>query len=308
MLLDINKGIAGQVFATGQARISNNPQTDTRWNPKVDKQLAFRTENLLCLPLKYGDTTMGVVQFLNKPDGFSEQDKHKIDKAIAILAYKVAQFVQHVDNFEILGLAYSQEADDGSVMYIDMSASSSLLRGAHPIPRTDVVNLVNEYLDKLSKVAIAHGCIVDKFMWDGCLLSLNVAEPVPYHRKAAFRAALAMNQEFREIKESWLRGDYPVEQLFLRVSIASGPVIQVDMGPAQYRQKTIVGDPVVVASALCANAPRNRNVIVVEQSVYNALPSHSMKSYKVPQAEMGKARGLITGAYRLEMADNSQNE
>lgn len=307
-LLDINKGVAGYAFATGQARISNNPQTDTRWNPKVDKQLAFRTENLLCLPLKYGDTTVGVVQFLNKPNGFSEQDKDKIDRATAILAYKVAQFVQDVDNFEILGLAHSQETDDGSVMCLDMSASSSLLRGAHPIPRTDVVNLINEYLDKLSKIAIAHGCIIDKFMWDGCLLSLNVVEPVPDHRKTAFHAALAMNQEFRKIKESWLRGDYPVQQLFLRIAIASGTVIQVDMGPAQYRQKTIVGDPVVAASALCETAPRNRDVIIVEQSVYDALPSHSMKSYKVPQSEMGKARGLITGAYWLEMPNNGQNE
>lgn len=300
MLLDINKGIAGQVFSSGQAKISNNPQVDTRWNSKVDKRLAFRTENLLCLPLRYGDATVGVVQFLNKPEGFSEEDKHKMGKAIATLAYKVGKFVQEVDNFEILGLAYSQDAGDGSVIFMDLSASSSLLKGAHPIPRTDVVNLINEYLEKLTVVAIAHGCIVDKYMWDACLLSLNVAKPVPNHRMVAVRAALAMSQEFSELKESWLRGDYPVGQLFSRIAITSGPVIQVDMGPAQYRQKTIVGDPVVAAFALCANAPRNRNVIVVEQSVYDALPSHNMKSSKVPQSEMGKSRGLISGAYRIE--------
>ena len=80
-------------------------------------------------------------------------------------------------------------------------------------------------------------------------------------------------------------------------------MLQVDMGPAQYRQKTIVGGPVVAASALCLNAPRDRNIMIVEQSVYDALPSHTKANiaiHKVPEGEMGKARDLIISAYRVE--------
>jgi len=301
VLLDINKGIAGQVFASGNPKIVTSPKSDEKWNPVVDKRIAFQTQNLMCLPLKYGGLTIGVVQFLNKSEDFSEHDEHVLGQAINTLAFKVGNFTSHVENFEILGLGYGHDVNDGSVIYVDLSSSSSLLKGAHPLPKMDVINLINEYLEKLTITAINNGCIVDKYMWDGGLFSLNVAKTVPDHQVKAFRTALEMYHKFDELKSSWLRSDYPVNQLFIRVAISSGPILQADMGPAQYRQKTIVGDPIVAATALCANAPRNKNIIVIDEAVHAAISSDHIKNVSIPPSEMGKAQELIRAAYRIEL-------
>lgn len=299
--VNVNSSIAGEVFLDNQSVLVNDMRTDKKWNPTADKRTAFTTNNLLCIPLRYGDSVVGVTQFLNKADAFTAQDRDTMERAVMTLAFKVGKFVQQVDNFEILGLGYAQNIEDGTVVFIDLSSSSSLLRGAHPLPRADVIGIINEYLEKLTNVATRNGCIVDKYMWDGCLFSLNVANSIPDHKLVAYRTALEMIQRFEELKLSWLRAGYPAEQLFCRVVLTCGPILQVDMGPAQYRQKTIVGDPVVAASALSGNAPRNRNVILVDQTVYDAIFSEHVKAQKISPEKLGKAKGLTNNAYQLEI-------
>lgn len=299
--VNMSSSIAGEVFLSGKASIVNDTQSNKKWNPVSDKRISFTTNNLLCMPLSAGEQIIGVAQFLNNPSDFDEQTRDAMERAIKTLAFKVGKFVQRVENFEILGLGYAQDVEDGSVIFADLSSSSSLLRGAHPLPKSDVISLINEYLEKITGIAIKNGCIVDKYMWDGCLFSLNVATSIPDHKVVAYRTALEMRQRFAEVKASWLRAGYPAEQLFCRIALTSGPVIQVDMGPAQYRQKTIVGDPVVAASALSNNAPRDQNVIVVDQSVYDAITSAHIKAQKIPLHTLGKAKGLIRAAYLIDV-------
>jgi class 3 adenylate cyclase len=301
--VNVNSSIAGEVYLTHQSVIVNDMETDKKWNPTADKRTAFTTNNLLCVPLRSGDTVIGVAQFLNKSDAFVVQDRDTLEKAIMTLVFHVGKFVQQVDNFEILGLGYAQNIEDGTVVFIDLSSSSSLLRGAHPLPKADVIGIINEYLEKLTTIAAKNGCIVDKYMWDGCLFSLNVANSIPDHKLVAYRTALEMHQRFEELKASWKRAGYPVEQLFCRIVLTCGPILQVDMGPAQFRQKTIVGDPVVAASALSADAPRDRNVILVDQAVFNAISSDHIKAQKVSPDKLGKARGLISNAYQIELVN-----
>jgi class 3 adenylate cyclase/putative methionine-R-sulfoxide reductase with GAF domain len=301
VVVNVSSSIAGEVFVNSKSRVVNNTKNDKKWNPKADQRTAFVTKNLLCVPLKLGGDVIGVAQFLNNPDGFDEQDKLTMEKAIKTLTLKVYKFVQREDYFEILGLGYAQDLGEGTVIITDLSASSSLLKGAHPLPKSDVISLINEYLEKITIAAINNGCIVDKFMWDGGIFSLNVANRVSDHKLVAYRASLEMLGRFDELKLSWLKAEYPVENLFCRIAISSGNIIQVDMGPPQYRQKTIVGDPVVVASALCANATRKQNVIIVDQSVYKAIESEHIKAIPIPYNDLGKAKGLITKAYQIEL-------
>ena len=298
-LFDINKGVAGQVYASQNPRIVTSAKTDENWEDKVDKRIEFKTKNLLCVPIIFAGQIVGVAQFLNKPDNFAKRDMEIVIDAMTTLAYKVGKFVKKVDNFEILGLGSSYDKR-GTVIYSDLSASSSLLKGPHPERTIDVINIINEYLERLADIALRNNCIVDKYMWDGSLYSLNIAKTVPEHRLVAYHTALAMNSEFEKLKSSWLRAGFSVEPLFSRVAITGGPIVQVDMGPAQYRQKTIVGDPVVAAAHLCANAPRHKNVIVVDETVYTAIKSENIRVTRMPHSNMGKAEGLISNAYFVE--------
>ncbi|CAF95364.1 unnamed protein product, partial [Tetraodon nigroviridis] len=79
--LDWNKGIVGHVAATGQPLNIRNAYQDSRFNAEVDLITGYKTQSILCLPIKnQRDEVVGVAQAINKKssDGeaaFTEQDE-----------------------------------------------------------------------------------------------------------------------------------------------------------------------------------------------------------------------------------------
>ncbi len=68
-------GVAGWVVSEGQPLIVNNPRQDWRFSLQVDQEFAFLTRCILCVPVKYQDEPMGVIQILNKKNNnFTETD------------------------------------------------------------------------------------------------------------------------------------------------------------------------------------------------------------------------------------------
>jgi transcriptional regulator with GAF, ATPase, and Fis domain len=65
--IPISKGIAGHVASTGEALIIDNAYNDDRFNPANDVKTGFRTDNMICVPLKQKKgNVIGVVQLINK--------------------------------------------------------------------------------------------------------------------------------------------------------------------------------------------------------------------------------------------------
>ena len=73
--LKLGEGIAGWVAQNRQPVRINDPYGDPRFNPDIDKRTGFVTRSLVTLPLvDKRDRLLGVIQVLNKPGGFAEQD------------------------------------------------------------------------------------------------------------------------------------------------------------------------------------------------------------------------------------------
>ncbi len=62
------QGIAGHVAQTGEAVIVNDVQHDSRFARQVDNKSGFVTRNMICVPVKARDKTLGVLQAINKHD------------------------------------------------------------------------------------------------------------------------------------------------------------------------------------------------------------------------------------------------
>ncbi len=97
-----NRGIAGEVFCSGQVVNIPDAYADSRFNPEVDKKTGYRTRNILCMPLvnKTGKI-IGVTQVLNKKGGaFSRQDERKLRSfsAQATIAIENAKLFNEVLN------------------------------------------------------------------------------------------------------------------------------------------------------------------------------------------------------------------
>jgi K+-sensing histidine kinase KdpD len=96
--LPLGKGIAGHVAQAGVTINIPDAYADPRFNPDVDKRTGYRTNNILCMPMKNKDgTIIGVFQLFNKPHGpFTPDDEHFVDAfsthaSIAIENARLAQ-------------------------------------------------------------------------------------------------------------------------------------------------------------------------------------------------------------------------
>ncbi len=93
--IKIGEGIAGRVFATGDSMIINNISEDPRF---VDSMNTYAT-NILCIPLKVYQETIGVINMTDKKDGgcFTENDL----QTVTALANQVAIAINNAKLYEL---------------------------------------------------------------------------------------------------------------------------------------------------------------------------------------------------------------
>lgn len=68
------EGIVGAVAMRGQSEIVQDVQSDARFFVSADQQTGFRTRNMLSVPLIVRGDVLGVLQILNKPSCFEQED------------------------------------------------------------------------------------------------------------------------------------------------------------------------------------------------------------------------------------------
>jgi len=75
--MPLDEGIAGWVAQKRVPVIVQDPSSDARFNPAIDKMLGFRTRTIACVPLVVEDRVLGVIEAINKLSnrGFSQQDQ-----------------------------------------------------------------------------------------------------------------------------------------------------------------------------------------------------------------------------------------
>lgn len=85
--LHMGKGIAGYVAATGDTLNIPDAYLDPRFNPEFDRKTGYRTQTILCMPMRNkDDKTIGVLQLLNKRKGLFTHDDESFIGALSVHA------------------------------------------------------------------------------------------------------------------------------------------------------------------------------------------------------------------------------
>lgn len=66
----VGTGIAGFVAETGETLNVREAYSDPRFNRAIDEQTGYTTKSILCMPICIRGLVIGVVQMVNKIDGF----------------------------------------------------------------------------------------------------------------------------------------------------------------------------------------------------------------------------------------------
>lgn len=175
----------------------------------------------------------------------------------------------------------SGERREVTVLFADLRNFTSLAEAQAP---EDVMRLLNELLGRLADAVLEWGGTLDKFLGDGLMAIWGAPVRRDDDAEAAVSAALRMQQLVKERNAA-----YPADQAVeLGIGINGGVVIAGSLGNARRTEYTVIGDPVNVASRLCALAAGGE--ILVGESTAGHL-SHRGALEPLPPARVkGKAR------------------
>lgn len=268
MKVPISDSVAGTVFRSG--RVSIFPQHEpvhTEHYEKTDKKSGYYSDSILTMPLQAGGDTVGVVQILNKRDGtpFSRSDCANVEHQCTLLANHVRKLASDPNSLKALGVAELPDDVTASVLFADITQSSSLFKD---LSAEEALDLLNEYFDRLGSVALRHRATIDKFVGDGIMLRFNVPRQINDFAAAAVQCAVAMQNEFSLMRKEWLQVGYPVDAVRHRIGIATGPVVGGLMGHPQYLSYTVMGESVNRSAHLCEEARQSRTGILVCKTTF----------------------------------------
>ena len=136
-----------------------------------------------------------------------------------------------------------------TILFSDIRGFTTLSEKLTP---DGVVNLLNPYLDAMTKVVHKHGGTVDKYEGDAVLAFFG--EPVHYedHAQRAARAALDMRLALAKLTDEWEKaGVLPEDFIFdIGIGLNSGDVFVGLLGSEERINYTIIGDNVNLAARL----------------------------------------------------------
>lgn len=95
--LPIGEGIAGWVAKTGQAYFAGDAGHDLRDRKDFARQIGFKTQDVLCVPLKISNRVVGVVEVLNRKD-----QRHFQRDDLELLEAISAQIALVIENTQLL--------------------------------------------------------------------------------------------------------------------------------------------------------------------------------------------------------------
>ncbi|MFH1870229.1 MAG: GAF domain-containing protein [Pseudomonadota bacterium] len=109
-------GVAGAVFAGGEAVIIADAYADPRFNQEVDRHTGYHTRNILCVPIRNKKReVIGIAQVLNKRDGdFDAEDRQLLEG----LSLQASAALENAHLFEKVERQQREEA-----MLLEISSS-----------------------------------------------------------------------------------------------------------------------------------------------------------------------------------------
>ena len=290
--------VVGECWDKGALIVSNNLQANARHVPSYDKQSGFVPLQTLVSPVRWQGRKVGVVQVFNKTRpgnayeldeaGFGSEDRKALAELLQEstdtgLAGRTHYFQSSPQALRFLGLQDELELENAVIMYVDLTQSSVLFR---ELPLVDVARLINRFSRNLYKRASRFAGVVEKFNGDGALVrfhyeDFDASQPRSNPVLRAMSTAVDLIEDFRGFKITrWPGVATDIAQAIkLRVTIALGPVVSINMGPQQFQTPTVMGQCVNRSAKMVGYAPRDRDVLLVDDHVAKVLtridPAHA---------------------------------
>ena len=138
-----------------------------------------------------------------------------------------------------------------------------------------LVELVNEFLDAMTKIILANGGTIDKYMGDCIMAFWNAPLHCPNHAEMAVKSAIEIEQKTLELKEVYKERGLP--DINVGTGVNTGDCIVGNMGSETRFDYSVIGDAVNLAARLEATAARHEYIdykTIISSFTRDQLPDH----------------------------------
>jgi adenylate cyclase len=138
-----------------------------------------------------------------------------------------------------------------TVLFTDLKDFSTVAERTDP---EVLMDWLNEYMEAMTQVVLAHGAVVDKFIGDaimalfGVPIARETEAEVQADAQSAVNCAIGMAQALDLLNAKWQQEGKPT--LKMRVGICTGTVVTGSLGGQQRMDYTAIGDTVNIAARL----------------------------------------------------------
>ena len=137
-----------------------------------------------------------------------------------------------------------------------------------------LVELVNEFLDAMTKIILKNGGTIDKYMGDCIMAFWNAPLPCKNHAEMAVKSAIEIEEKVNELKRIYEERGLP--DINVGTGINTGDCIVGNMGSESRFDYSVIGDAVNLAARLEATAARHEYVdykTIISSFTYKQLPT-----------------------------------
>jgi adenylate cyclase len=161
---------------------------------------------------------------------------------------------------------------EATVLFADIRGFTSIAENKDP---QAVLDLLNDYLTRVTDAVIKHGGHLNKFVGDEAMAVFGAPLPDSNHAEAAVKAALEIQRSIAPF------------HLGVGIGVNSGEVVAGNLGSSKRMEYTVIGDNVNVAARLTSLAKGGE--ILITKRTYDAIQhKHSLV---VEERGMAPVRG-----------------
>ena len=159
-----------------------------------------------------------------------------------------------------------------------------------------LVNVINDYLNRMSQIVLKNGGTIDKYMGDCIMAFWNAPLDCPNHAEMAVKTAIECAKETENIKKEFKEKGLP--DINIGSGVNTGTCIVGNMGSENRLDYSVIGDSVNLAARLEA-ATRNYKDEngKVPALIYSSYTQEQLKDIKSVEIDKIKVKGkeeLIT--------------